>query len=74
LPFVPIADGYVPPVKGIDPPAGSSTTAKHRAKLVVHSAATQRLAAQAAHRRTYDEALRELVGESKSNGVDKNKK
>ena len=28
LPFVPIADGYVSPPKGIDPPAGSSHTGK----------------------------------------------
>ncbi len=40
LPFVPVADGYVPPPAGIDPPAGAigKLTAKHKAHEAISAA------------------------------------
>jgi PKD repeat protein len=73
LPFVPIADGYSPPPKGIDPPAGSAVSvtttqkAKHSTKVVAVSA-TQRVAAKAAKLKAFDAALSELHAESKAKG------
>jgi hypothetical protein len=70
LPFVPIAVGYVPPAKGIDPPAGSSAGKAHKfvktKPLVVASPKTQKMEARAAKLEAYDAALRELVAESKA--------
>jgi hypothetical protein len=69
LPFVPSADGYVPPPKGIDPPAGSSSKAKRvhiKTSVIVDHTATRKLATQNERLGAYDEALRELVGETKA--------
>ena len=63
MPFVPTGDGYVPPVKGIDPPAGSGpgTGGKshkvkivHRSKSVVRQELTKKISARNAKLNAYD--------------------
>jgi uncharacterized repeat protein (TIGR01451 family) len=78
LPYIPIADGYVPPPKGIDPPAGSShagkaqKTAHIKTKVVVdRSTARAAVVAQKANSKLNDEALRELFAESEARRVKK---
>jgi hypothetical protein len=74
LPFVPIADGYVPPKAAIDPPAGSSQTAKthkvatitHKTKVAVENPMNQSITVRNAKITAFDAALRELVVESKA--------
>ena len=68
LPFVPIADGYVPPPAGIDPPAGSSHTgnahtvrAAHEKKAVVEHSATQKTPVRNAKLKAHDAAIRQLA-------------
>jgi hypothetical protein len=72
LPFVPIADGYSPPPKGIDPPAGSGASGKkahanveHKAKVAAASS-TAKFAAKSAKLKALDAALAELVAEAKA--------
>jgi hypothetical protein len=73
LAFVPIADGYVPPPAGIDPPAGSSHVGKvhklttaHKNKAVVHHSATERkIAARHVKLKAVDAAVRELAPEKR---------
>ncbi len=73
LPFVPIADGYVPPVKGIDPPAGSAPAGKAHNTVhvktkapVVKSTVAQKIVAQKIEHEMIDQALRELVAEARA--------
>ena len=68
LPFVPIADGYVPPPAGIDPPAGSSQTGNahkarpaHEHKAVVEHSVTQRNPVGHAKLKAHDAAIKELA-------------
>jgi hypothetical protein len=66
LPFVPIQDGYSPPPKGIDPPAGAKlpkAPVAHRAKnlVVTSNRTTTLLATKAAKAKAVDAALAELV-------------
>jgi hypothetical protein len=78
LPYIPISDGYVPPPKGIDPPAGSSHAGKThktthiKTKVVVdRSTARAAIVAQRANSKVNDEALRELLAESEASRVKK---
>ena len=68
LPFVPIADGYVPPPKGIDPPAGAShlgkahkLTTAHKTKLSSNTPVTEKIAVRHAKLKAFDVAIRELA-------------
>ncbi len=80
LPFVPTGDGYVPPAKGIDPPAGSgpgvggkSHKVKiiHRSKTVVRQELTQKSVERNAKLNAYDSALHHLVAETKAERLKK---
>jgi hypothetical protein len=63
LPFVPIADGYVPPPAGIDPPAGSSHSGATHKVAVAHKANEAISAAHHAVQKTrvHDAAIRAHV-------------
>jgi hypothetical protein len=75
LPFVPIADGYVPPPKGIDPPAGSSQAGKGHKLVKTHGAAdnavTQKIAIRDARLKAFDEGLSQLAVASKAKHLKK---
>jgi len=69
-PFIPITAGYVPPVKGIDPPAGSSHAGKTHKTVhvktkapVIKTTVAQKIKVQKTTHETFDHALNELVAE-----------
>ena len=73
LPYIPIADGYVPPPKGIDPPAGSAHIGRTHKSVHMKTKAevdrtigTAKLAAQKAKVDAGDNALPELVAAAKA--------
>ncbi len=76
LPFVPIADGYVPPPKGIDPPAGSMGGVKNQKfktepKVKDEKRAAERHVARNAKLKAVDAALTELGADGKAEDLDK---
>jgi hypothetical protein len=81
LPFVAMGDGYVPPAKGIDPPAGSGLgvggnkshrlTTTHRNRAVIRQELAQKMSTRNAKLHAHDQALRHLAAETKAKRLKK---